>query len=300
MSQIQQQHRHFCEYSLTFKGNTPRTIKWYEDTFRHFLKEMPIQNASEITLAVVEDYVMRGKIDRHWSARTIRNRLSALKLFLDFCVSRVWIDSNPALDVPLPKLPMQVPAHLSKEQAFDLLEWTRNYRYSYRFERQRAVAIISLFMFTGIRLQELLNLNTEDVRLEERRLHVRCGKGQKDRMIPVEATLIDPLKAYLKERDRLGRQHPRFFVSMKSDNPMLYQTVKRLVEKLRVKSGIYFHPHMLRHTFATLMLEGGADLFAIQKMMGHSDIKTTTIYLSATTTHLQAEVDKHPLASNRR
>ena len=71
--------------------------------------------------------------------------------------------------------------------------------------------------------------------------------------------------------------------------------IKRLVEKLREKSGIYFYPHMLRHTFATLMLEGGCDLFALSKMMGHSDIKTTTIYLSATTAHLQEQIKKHPL-----
>jgi site-specific recombinase XerD len=76
--------------------------------------------------------------------------------------------------------------------------------------------------------------------------------------------------------------------------------IPRLVRKLRVASGVHFSPHMLRHTFATLMLEGGADIFAISKMMGHSDIKTTTIYLSATTQHLQAEVDKHPLGSTWR
>lgn len=77
------------------------------------------------------------------------------------------------------------------------------------------------------------------------------------------------------------------------------QAVPRLVKKLRDASGIYFYPHMLRHSFATLMLEGGADIFAISKMMGHSDIKTTTIYLSATTAHLQAEIGKHPPASTR-
>ena len=73
------------------------------------------------------------------------------------------------------------------------------------------------------------------------------------------------------------------------------KAIPRLVDKLRRASGIYFTPHMLRHTFATLMLEGGADIYAISKMMGHSDIKTTTIYLSASTEHLKGEINKHAL-----
>ena len=103
------------------------------------------------------------------------------------------------------------------------------------------------------------------------------------------------LESYLKERDRLGRKHPRFFVSLKEDRPMEYQTIKRLVEKLRERSGVYFTPHMLRHTFATLMLEGGAGIVSIGEMMGHSDVKTTMIYLTATTSHLKSEIAKHPL-----
>ena len=88
-------------------------------------------------------------------------------------------------------------------------------------------------------------------------------------------------------------------IHLKKDRRIGVKAIPRLVKKLRDASGVYFSPHMLRHTFATLMLEGGADIFAISKMMGHSDIKTTTIYLSATTAHLQAEVDKHPLALTR-
>lgn len=264
---------------------------------RYFLRDTGVETLAQIDRNLIEKYILRGKLDRNWSAKTIRTRISSIRLFLDWCVRQELVDQNPAKEIDLPKLPKSLPRHLTKDQALTLLEWTRNYRYSYKFERVRAVAIISLFMFTGVRLQELLNLKIEDARMEERNLLVRSGKGNKDRMIPMGHDLIMALSDYLKDRDRLKRFNPSLFLSLSGDRPMQYQSVKRLVEKLRRRSGIHFTPHMLRHTFATLMLEGGSDIFAISKMLGHSDIKTTTIYLSATTAHLQAEVEKHPLSS---
>ena len=253
---------------------------------------------SEISHPVIKRYIVRGKVDHQWTARTIRNRLSALKLFLDWGVNEHLITDNPATEIPLPKLDIKVPEHLTKEQAQDLLVWTRNFPYSYNFERLRAIAIIYTLIFTGIRAQELLNLNCEDIRLEDRSLLIKFGKGNKERLIPLlDYQHMDALEKYLKDRDRLKRVSPRFFLQVRSDRPMTYKALQLLVEKLRVRSGIYFFPHMLRHTFATLMLEGGADLVAIKDMMGHSDIKTTMIYLTATTAHLRSEAKKHPLNS---
>ena len=297
MSEIFIQHQIFCEYSSVFKGNSPRTIKWLQETIRYFVRDTGVETLSEIDRPLVENYIIQGKVHKNWSAKTIRNRLQALKLYLDWCVRNKLIAINPVAEIDLPKLPKKIPRHLTLEQSEHLLDWTRNFRYSYKFERLRAIAIISLFIYSGIRLQELLNLRTEDLRFDDRSVFIKSGKGDKDRLIPMGFDLYRALQAYLKDRDRLKRQNPHFFLSLSADQPMQYQSVKRLVEKLRKKSGIYFTPHMLRHTFATLMLEGGADIFAISKMMGHSDIKTTTIYLSATTGHLQTEMHKHPLSS---
>ena len=121
------------------------------------------------------------------------------------------------------------------------------------------------------------------------------GKGNKDRLIPLHFRVGLYLRDYLKERDRLGRTSPFLLVGARSDNPIQYRSVTDLVKKVKKASGIYFAPHMLRHTFATLMLEGGCDIYSLSRMMGHSDISTTTIYLSASVTHLQAQMTKHPL-----
>lgn len=279
------------------KGNTPRTIKWFEDTFRYFIKDTGVETLTEISQVMIEDYIMTGMLDKGWSARIVHNRIGALKIFLKWCVKKSHLEHNPAEGIDLPKKPHLLPKHLSQEDAVALLDWTRNFRYAYQFERFRAVAIISMLIFTGIRIQELLNLKIEDVRFDSKEIFVRSGKGQKDRLVPMHEDLEDALRLYLKDRDRLKRYDPHLFVSMKFDRPLQYRTVARLVDKIRNKCGIHFTPHMLRHTFATLMLEGGADIFAISKMLGHSDIKTTTIYLSATTAHLRSEVGKHPLGS---
>ena len=151
------------------------------------------------------------------------------------------------------------------------------------------------FLYTGIRKAELANLKMEDVDLVDKTLYVRNGKCAKDRLIPLHPMLIVYLEDYLKDRKRLKKTTPFFFTAMRQDSKMGDPVVKRLYEKIQKRSGIKFYPHLLRHTFATLMLEGGCNLYALSQMLGHSDIKTTTIYLAATKSHLEDQIGKHPL-----
>lgn len=167
--------------------------------------------------------------------------------------------------------------------------------YSYRFERYRNRAILGIFLFSGLRSQELLDLKCGDVDIQNGVITVRCGKGAKDRIVPINTQLRLYLVEYTRERERLKRQCVHFFTSLRGDQPFTYSGLKKFIEVLKKRTKINFSAHRLRHTFATLMLEGGCDLFSLQKMMGHSDIKTTTIYLSTTVNHLQAQIRKHPL-----
>jgi site-specific recombinase XerD len=134
-----------------------------------------------------------------------------------------------------------------------------------------------------------------DIDIENKTLFVQQGKCGKDRLIPLNQSLIEILADYIKERKRMKKCCPYFFTCLNQDMQMGEAAIKRLVFKLREKSNIHFYPHLLRHTFATLMLEGGCNLYALSKMMGHSDIKTTTIYLGASNAHLQEQMCMHPI-----
>lgn len=126
-------------------------------------------------------------------------------------------------------------------------------------------------------------------------MFIRQGKGAKDRIIPINYRLAEALQKYIEVRKKTYKTCPEFFVSYTYDMGFTDSGLKRLVEKIVAASGIKFGVHKLRHTFATLMLEGGCDIFSLSKMMGHSDIKTTTIYLAASVQHLREQILKHPL-----
>ncbi len=296
MENIQKLHARFCEFSLVFKGNRPRTVKSLRDNIRGYLLHTRHEDLAQITREAVQNWIIWGKTERGWSAKTIRNQLQGISSFMEWCVDESFCTENPVKKIPRPKLPKSIPKHLSIEDAMKVMEWTKNFHYAYKFDRCRAVAIIGTFMYTGIRLQELRNLRMIDVDLVDKSLLVKSGKGDKDRVVPLNNKLIEILQEYLKERVRLDKTCPYFFTAMREDDRMGDLVIKRLIIKLRNKCKIPFYAHLLRHTFATLMLEGGCDLFSLSKMLGHSDIKTTTIYLSATKAHLQGQIEKHPLS----
>lgn len=296
MHNIHTLHDRFCQYSLTFKGNSRSTIRWFKEGIKYYLRYAHIEHVEEVSRQNVETWILTCKQERNWAPQTIRGYLRTISLFLDWCVREKLIPENFVRQIPKPRLPKTIPQHLSKEQATSLIEWTKNFRYDYKFERTRATAIIATFIYTGIRLQELKNLRLHSVDLQQGILCVVAGKGSKDRIVPLHPQLVEILREYLKDRDRLKKCSPYFFVALRSDDRMGDLVITRLIQRIREKSGIYFYPHLLRHTFATLMLEGGCDLFTLSKMLGHSDIKTTTIYLSATTAHMQEQIIKHPLS----
>jgi site-specific recombinase XerD len=292
---FRQAHQEFCNYKIVFENLSPRTIQWYKHNTENYLNFSEIEHLEEFTKQSVERWIIHNKTHRNWAPKTIRNALMTMTAFGNWCVTNKYFAENPAKNIPKPKLPKRLPKHLTREQAQILLDWTMAYRYTYTYEKPRAVAIIAMFLHTGVRHQELINLKLCDVNLESNVIHVISGKGDKDRVIPISGKLHKVLKEYLKFREKINDESPYFFVNKISSNKLSSMVIKRLFAKLRVKTKFHFHSHLLRHTFATLMLQGGCDVFSLSKMLGHSSITTTTIYLSATTHHLKDQIVKHPL-----
>jgi site-specific recombinase XerD len=205
------------------------------------------------------------------------------------------LSHNPTDDIELPKLEKRLPARIKKDDALKLLETAANYPYDYKFLRYRNHAIFATFIYAGLRKKELLRLRFGDVDLENMSMFVNLGKGSKDRIVPICYALAESLKRYIDERKRLNKTCPEFFASLNRNGGFTDSGLKNLVEKMESAAGIKFTIHKLRHTFATLMIEGGCDIYSLSRMMGHSDIKTTTIYLSASSEHLRSQIRKHPL-----
>jgi len=295
MHDIQLLTQQFCEYATYIKGYRPQTIDRYKSLIGYYQRFANITTIEEVTDNNVRALFIHGRSERAWKANTFINYHKTLGVFFRWCRQNGYMADDPLVDIELPRLEKRIPPKLTKQEALRLLEVVYNYPYDYRFLRYRNHAIFATFIFAGLRKGELFNLRLQDVDFENRTIFVNQGKGSKDRIIPMSFTLAQSLKRYVEERKRLNKTCPEFFASLNRNAGFTDSGLKRLVQKLVSASGIYFYPHLLRHSFATLMLEGGCDIYSLSRMMGHSDIKTTTIYLSASAEHLRGEIGKHPL-----
>ncbi len=285
----------FCDYSSYIRGFSPETIKRYRQVIKNFCKFACVSEIEEVNQDKVRDYFYHGRTQRNWTPNGFITYHKTLVVFFRWCKEHKLMVDDPMTDIEVPKLHKKLPPKLTKQDALRLLEVVYNYPYKYRFLRYRNHAIFATFIFTGLRRKELLKLKCGDVNLENFSLFVNEGKGGKDRILPISYTLAEILNKYIVERKRLKKTCPEFFVSLNRNVGFTESGLKRLVERLVPASGIKFNIHKLRHTFATLMLEGGCDIYSLAKMMGHSDIKTTTIYLAASAEHLRAQMGKHPM-----
>lgn len=285
----------FCDYSISIKGYSKDTVRRYRYIIKCFCKISGISEIEQVNDNNVRDLFYIGRTQRNWSVNTFIIYHKTLLVFFRWCIKQGYMEKNPVIDIEKPKMEKRLPPKLTKQDTMRLLEIVYNYPYESSFLRCRNHAIFSTFIFAGLRKQELLNLKFADMDLENLTIFVRQGKGNKDRMVPISYTLAQTLKKYLGERKKLNKTCPEFFASSRRNVGFTDAGLKRLTDRIREVSNIKFTVHKLRHTFATLMLEGGCDIYSLSKMMGHSDIKTTTIYLYASAEHLRSQMIKHPL-----
>lgn len=286
----------FCGRLVALKGQRPRTIDGHRRALQRFLAFAPdIVECRQVTPLLAERFFYWGREEHGWTPSTFLTYHKRLNVFFAWTSANGLAPQNPFEKIEKPKLRSSLPKRIKKEDALRLLATAAALPVKDPFVGIRNHAVIATFLFAGLRKTELLRLNVGDVDLGDRVIYVRDGKGGKDRLIPVADRLAASLARYSQARAKRRKTCPEFFVSADHNKVLAEETLKRLVERLRTATQIDFHLHMLRHTFATLMLEGGCDIYSLAKMMGHGDIKTTTIYLSASVEHLRGQIFRHPL-----
>ncbi len=285
----------FCADAEYLKGYSKTTTTRYRSNLRLFVRLTNTTDLALVTPEVVRSFFFRGRSELHWSSATFTTYLKSLKVFFRWCAGAGLLSHNPTDGIQRPSLEKKLPPRLTRDEALRLLELIDNYPWTDPFLRRRNHALFSTFIFAGLRKQELLHLRYTDVNIENQTLFVHQGKGRKDRYVPVAGPLAASLAAYHEERLRLRKTCPEFFASLTHNGPLSDTGLRNLIALIVQAFGKKFSAHKLRHTFATLMLEGGCDIYALSNMMGHSDIKTTALYLAATPEHLRGQMQKHPL-----
>ena len=285
----------FYDYSIYIRGFSPATVKRYRQIINRYCNHAGITKIEQVNDMNIRELFVYGRTECHWKPNSFIVYSVSLKVFFRWCIKEGYMEKNPVDDLEIPKVEKRLPPKLTKQDTLKLLEVVYNYPYDYTYLRYRNHAIFSTFIFAGLRKKELLSLKYTDVDIENLSIFVRQGKGAKDRVVPMSYSLAQTLKRYLDERKRLNKTCPEFFASLNRDMGFTVLGLRGLVRKIKESSKIPFTIHKLRHTFATLMLEGGCDIYSLSRMMGHSDIKTTTIYLAASAEHLRGQMTKHPL-----
>ena len=289
----------FLNYLRYERNSSPQTVQTYEESLREFESYISLRDSRLSLQAVDADLIrdwMESLMDKGNTASTINKKLSALRSFYRFSLKRKLVEKDPAHGIVGPKKSKPLPRFLRESEMdhlLDRLEWDN------KFKDVRARTILLLFYEAGLRRSELTGLNDADIDFGSRQLKV-TGKRNKQRIIPFGQELADALNQYLEaRREQFGlRENSALFLSDKGERmtgSQVYLIVHRyltLVTSLKKRS-----PHVLRHTFATAMLNNGAGLESIKKLLGHESVDTTEIYAHTTFEQLKRIYkEAHPRA----
>jgi integrase/recombinase XerC len=315
----------FIEYLRHVRNASPSTVRNYKKDLEQFLEYLTPPGTKPISLPAVDHLVIREFVghlhDRGLKKSSIGRKVAALRSFFKFCVREGILRDNPARLVAAPKLPKRLPAVLTAEEMNSFLNWVgseqalknstrrvskvRKHKPTEgsRLSLQRDRAILELLYASGLRVSELTGLNMGDIDLREQTVRV-LGKGRKERIVPFGSKALAALEAHWPGREQWLRKagsrgdYEAVFLNF-AGGRLTTRSVVNIVKKYTRLANINWdmHPHSLRHAFATHLLADGADLRAIQELLGHASLSTTQRYTHVTIEQLMAVYDKsHPRA----
>ena len=275
-----------CEFS---RKSRPETLRGYKQTFATFIKLMPVMNTHSLTASAMTSFfkilqerkriVGRNQIRTGVKKSTIATYWSKLNNFFEWLKIRKYIQVNPFNEMAYPSPVYEDRKFLKKEQIEKILTVIHNQSGNNLLLLKRNLVLFYILLFCGLRREELLLLQVRDIDMERKILTVRAetSKIPRTRHLPMHSQIVMYLRDYLKERKHLTT--PYLIVSIRRDDRLSYDGLKHLVNKLKKISGVNFHLHQLRHTFAVNFLKSSNNIAKLKQLMGHTDIRMTLVYL---------------------
>ena len=288
----------FLNYLKNEKRFSLHTYVAYEADLLQFVAFLSTQDANlqDATYKHIRAWIVE-MLEQKQSTKTVNRKLSTLKSFYKYLMRNDYIQTNPMDKVIAPKQRKNLPVFVSESEMENLFEWVE---FPNNFEGIRDQTILELFYATGIRLSELISIKRKDINCSQQTVKV-LGKRKKERIIPFSCKLLPVLEKYISAYENMFgffEQEDYFFVTKKG-NKLYPNFVYRIVGKYldMVSTVKKRSPHILRHTFATHLLNNGADLMAIKELLGHSSLAATQVYTHTSIEKLKESYNQaHPRA----
>jgi integrase/recombinase XerC len=298
---VQEVFNKYINYLEAERNASPYTVRNYTTDlldFFQFLTTKGVGSLKEVDRHVLRDYLSHLMEQGRVKASTAR-KLSAIRSFYKYLLRERMVAANPIATTASPKLDKRLPSFLTQEEIEQLLEAPD----LSKPQGQRDRALIELLYASGLRVSELVNLNLEQVDLHTREIRVR-GKGSKERMVLMGKPAATALNAYLNQGrpSLLGEKRSNAIFLNRYGQRIIERRVQKIIQEYAERAGIdkRVHPHMLRHTFATHLLDGSADLRVVQELLGHANLSSTQIYTHITKSQARkVYLSAHPMAQNK-
>ena len=289
----------YCRYERQLSEKTIQAYQRDLDQFLNFSQEWQFHQWSEITQKQIRAWVSK----RHrqgLSGKSIQRELSAVRTFYRYLLKENQVENNPAQGVRAPKSAKKLPKTMNPDELDHLLTYDEVDEQDPLNIRDKAM--MELFYSSGLRLAELVSVDLNQINQQDKSLLV-VGKGNKSRLLPVGKMALIAINDWLKVRDYLANPQEKALFVSKRGKRISHRAVQQRLKQQAEKQGSIqkLHPHLLRHSFASHLLESSADLRAVQELLGHADISTTQIYTHLDFQHLADVYDKaHPRARSKK
>ena len=278
----------YLKNQKNYSGNTIDSYKRDIEMFFTFIKDEGY-SFNDVNNNLIRNF-LRYEVVQGKSKRSNQRRIIALRRFYSWLLKNKYIKYNPFINIKTPKDDKKIPSFLHEEEVETLIEADAKRE---DFLAKRDHAIIILLYSSGLRLSELVSLKLQDINLRQRTMRI-VGKGNKERIVPFSNVALEAINDYLQncrnsilEKNQISKATNALFINNKGEQ-ITPRGIQYILKKIEDKTGVNLdlHPHKMRHTFATHLLEKGADLRTIQEILGHTSLETTQVYTHVTTSKM--------------